>query len=309
MILSFFKRLIKNLLFFWSSLLIYRVFKNQIPLLPVENVEFGILGTILITVMTYFRRHQSIVLTAVFICWCIASGFVPIIKDYLFWITIIYAGIAIYYIDVTATIMGVVFIANIFYSSINLVKDIKTSPHIIESAVNNKSYSVMESKLSSKKLKCNVDNFIDDLKDISVKYKINPTHLLFLMWLESDLNPSAINKVSRAVGLIQFTPMTCSVLNYDYNDVKIMNGIQQLHIVDKYLLTNKKLIDKCDDVYMLYLVIFYPAAIYKVDHNNNDFTFPDIVAKQNPAIFRNGAGYDQLKKYIDKKMIIAGIGI
>ena len=167
----------------------------------------------------------------------------------------------------------------------------------------------MESKLSGKKLKCDVDDFIVKLNSVSDKHEISSTHLLFILWMESNLNPEAVNKISRAIGLIQTTPTTLNVLHYNYDDVKDMNGLQQLTVVDKYLQSQDKLISKCDDVYMLYLVIFYPAAIYKVDGHRNDYIFPDIVVRQNPAIFKDGAGYVQLKKYIDKKMIIAGIGV
>jgi len=271
-----------------------------------EVIHYGIVGTILIGLYSYFESDFLIYLSAIIVNWTMATDIASFIRPYTFWIIVVYSAIAIYRARLSASMVVLLFILNSLIMSYTFVSEIKSTPQKTETI--DQVSSVMEDKLTARKLRCDKKEFLYALEDVCYKYNISTNHLLFVMWLESGLNPSAVNSSSQASGLLQFLPSTAKAMNEDHSKIKLMNGKRQLKLVDKYLGLYGSKIEQCDDVYLLYLLIFYPAAISKVKENP-DYVFPQAVIDANPTMFSGENNYRELKKYIDKKMLIAGINI
>lgn len=104
--------------------------------------------------------------------------------------------------------------------------------------------------------------FLNKVKDISVKLNCNHEDLLAVMNSESGLNSKAVNRKGGATGLIQFMPATARALGTTTEELYNMTPTQQLKYVEKYLtqakssarMGNRKLSGA--DVYSL---VFMPA--------------------------------------------------
>lgn len=159
-------------------------------------------------------------------------------------------------------------------------------------------------------------NFIAKVQQIAVNLGINPNWLMFVMKIESGLNPQAVNKqpastpgydengqlvkpagvqdssdpetraIYRATGLIQFMPKTAKGLDTLNEELYNMSGVNQLNYVYKYYLPYKGKIKSLAD---LYLITFFPAGLGKTD----DFIFKtssvsaEKIALANPGIDLN----------------------
>lgn len=103
-----------------------------------------------------------------------------------------------------------------------------------------------------------------DITD-SLSGNVIPFDLARLMYLESRLQPWAVNDTTNATGLIQFMPTTAKSLGTTVAALRTMSVEQQLPYVKKYFhspgLGNKTYNNLGD----LYLGIFYPAAVGKPD--------------------------------------------
>lgn len=88
--------------------------------------------------------------------------------------------------------------------------------------------------------------FINKVKRIAANLRCDYQDLLALMNSESGLDPQAVNKSSGATGLIQFTDIAIKDLNQVYglsltkSKIKNMSAIEQLDIVEKFLMLTKK---------------------------------------------------------------------
>lgn len=88
-------------------------------------------------------------------------------------------------------------------------------------------------------------NFINRVKEISNKLNCDYKDLLAVMNSESGINPQAWNGTG-AVGLIQFTNIALKDINQNYGtsytkqEVGRMSGMEQLDLVEKFLLMVKK---------------------------------------------------------------------
>ena len=79
----------------------------------------------------------------------------------------------------------------------------------------------------------NHENY-DALRDLQVSFGWSNQQLDYLiacMKFESNLNPAARNKISGAVGLIQFLPSTLKAFNLTPADVLTMNFSTQIKLV------------------------------------------------------------------------------
>lgn len=103
--------------------------------------------------------------------------------------------------------------------------------------------------------------FEDALNKAAAELGVDPRHLVAIMKQESGLNPQAVNKSSRATGLIQFMPKTASSLGTSTDALYRMTAVQQLPWVVKYFKRNG--IKPGMDLGDLYMAVFYPAAIGK----------------------------------------------
>jgi Transglycosylase SLT domain len=136
--------------------------------------------------------------------------------------------------------------------------------------------------------------FATKVQSIASQLGIQPNWLMQLMWAESRLKPNAINRYSGASGLIQFMPKTAIGLGTTVEAIRNMDAVQQLDYVYKYF---KGAANKMHSYYDVYLETFYPAAKGKPDN----WQFPTVVAKQNPAIDTDRDGVMTLadfKKYV-----------
>lgn len=159
-------------------------------------------------------------------------------------------------------------------------------------------------------------NFLQKVIQISANLGINPNWLMFVMKVESGINPQAVNiqgastpgyngegilvkpsgqpdssnaetrAIYRATGLIQFMPRTAEGLGTSTQDLYFMSGVDQLNFVYKYYLPYKGKIKSLAD---LYLITFFPAGLGKTD----DFIFKtssisaEKIAAANPGIDLN----------------------
>ena len=102
--------------------------------------------------------------------------------------------------------------------------------------------------------------FCAKLKEICSKLAINPEWLLAVMYIESRINPKAVNKYTGATGLIQFMPTTANSLGTTTAELLSMNAVGQLDYVYLYL---KPYAGKMHSLMDVYFAIFFPAAIGK----------------------------------------------
>ena len=118
---------------------------------------------------------------------------------------------------------------------------------------------------------------------------IQPVWLENVIWIESRLNPQAVNKTTGATGLIQFMPATAKSLGTTVDELRQMSFEQQMEYVYLYL---KPYIGKMTSQVDVYLAVFFPAAIGKSDEYvlQTAKLSPAIIANQNPAYDLNKDG-------------------
>jgi hypothetical protein len=119
---------------------------------------------------------------------------------------------------------------------------------------------------------------------------------------------SIVNRQSGATGLIQFMPKTAIALGTTTNALKSMNPVEQLEYVKKYYAPYR---GRIKNVYDLYTVTFFPAALGKSDSYvfETSRTSAQTISLQNPAI-SNAAGKNRgtpltlqdFKIYVTKKI-------
>ena len=83
--------------------------------------------------------------------------------------------------------------------------------------------------------------FLSKVKEIAKRLKCDYKDLIGLMNSESGLNPQAVNKRSRATGLIQFMPATARELGTTVDELRNMSALEQLDYVEKYLSNAKNI--------------------------------------------------------------------
>lgn len=123
------------------------------------------------------------------------------------------------------------------------------------------------------------------LKDLQIAFGWSNDQLDYLvacMMFESGLNPQAVNKVSGAVGLIQFIKPTYTALGYTKEQVLSMTFAEQIRkLVEPYFKPYYKRTKTLNDMYMAILMPKYIGT-------------PD-----NTVIFSEGKPYNQ-NKVLDK---------
>ncbi len=121
----------------------------------------------------------------------------------------------------------------------------------------------------------NPNEFGTKVQKIASLINVEVAWLMIMMYLESRLNPQAVNKQKtdtetdpfkrsafRATGLIQFMPTTAKGLGTSTQALYKMNAIEQLDYVYKYF---KPYANRMKCFSDLYLVCFFPAALGKPD--------------------------------------------
>jgi hypothetical protein len=152
-------------------------------------------------------------------------------------------------------------------------------------------------------IKNNTEEFLLKLTDISKKLKIEPDWLMVVMYAESKINPSAVNPITNATGLIQFMPSTAKWLGTTTDLLKRMSNLEQLDFVLLYY-QKLGLTGKMKSVHDLYLGTFFPAALGKPDSwiIQTSSISAEKIAEQNKIIDLNKDGkitVEEFKKYVD----------
>jgi hypothetical protein len=135
-------------------------------------------------------------------------------------------------------------------------------------------------------VKENKDAFLTKVQTVAASLGIDANWLMGVMYIESKLDHKAVNKYSKAVGLIQFTKRTAESLGTSADLLLQMSNIQQMDYVLKYFTPYKNKIVSFVDVYF---AVFYPAAIGKYF----DYVLGKIgasatlIAQQNPGLDLN----------------------
>lgn len=139
------------------------------------------------------------------------------------------------------------------------------------------------------------------LRNIANELGIKTRWLYKIMWIESRLNPTVVNKESGATGLIQWIPSSAIACGTTTEKLKNMSVLDQLDYVHTYfkLAANGKKINSYTD---LYLLVFSPNAVGKSDsyiigHKNS------IIVKQNKGFMNS----DSMITKKDIKLIIADV--
>ncbi|MDX2247610.1 MAG: transglycosylase SLT domain-containing protein [Bacteroidia bacterium] len=121
----------------------------------------------------------------------------------------------------------------------------------------------------------NADPYIEDtgkfeekVVEVAATLDVPPEWLMAVMYSESRLNPSVINRRgSGATGLIQFMVPTVRELNdrlgtnYYMSDIRKMEAHDQMELVREYLQTVRERYGEYDSLTDLYLAILYPKAL------------------------------------------------
>ncbi len=105
--------------------------------------------------------------------------------------------------------------------------------------------------------------FCAKVEKISKNLNCNPNDLLAMMYSESGIDPQRTGS-NGATGLIQFLPSLLPSFGYTQSQVKNMNGIQQLDVVEKFLASSKSSVAGLSkgqklDAGTLYAICFLPA--------------------------------------------------
>ena len=180
-----------------------------------------------------------------------------------------------------------------------------TQNHIQSSTQKTENVSYTTSK--GAKTTKNLDSaFLDRVKEIASKVKCDYRDLLGVMNSESGLNPTARNKDSGAIGLIQFTDIAIKDLNNVYGlnltkeKIAKMSAMEQLDLVEKYLLRSKSFkfnssqqLDSAD----LYAIVYRPA-----------FAGKDVIATRNDGLtYSQNKGLDMDKDGVISRQDLAQV--
>ena len=118
------------------------------------------------------------------------------------------------------------------------------------------------------------------LKNLQAKFEWSDSQLDYLiacMAFESGLNPAAKNKMSGAVGLIQFMPAICRAYGTTADEMRKRTFEEQIPYVEKHFQPYCKRVKTLPDMYMAILM-------------------PKFIGKPDDApVFVNGVAYEQNK--------------
>lgn len=151
-------------------------------------------------------------------------------------------------------------------------------------------------------IRSNKTEFIRKVNAVSSYLGIQPDWLMTIMFAESTLNEKAVNRVTRATGLIQFMPATAVGLGTTVDYLLTLSNVEQLDWVQKYYAPYR---NRLKSVYDLYLVTFFPVALGKADNwvMQTSRLSARIIAEQNPGVDINKDGQitvGEFKQYVDK---------
>lgn len=148
------------------------------------------------------------------------------------------------------------------------------------------------------------EQFLAKVAQIASMLGVTADELMAMFYIESAVNPAAVNKYTGATGLIQFMPATAKALGTTVDALRQMSGTDQLDYVYEYLKIYR---GQLSNVYDLYFAIFFPLAIGKPDNwilQTNRLP-ASIIAKQNAGYDLDNSGsitVGEVKAAIDKRL-------
>jgi hypothetical protein len=107
-------------------------------------------------------------------------------------------------------------------------------------------------------------DFNKKVEKIASELGVKSSDLIAIMKQESGVDPQAVNKMSGATGLIQFMPQTAIGLGTTVEDLRKMDGVQQLDYVYKYFKSVG--VRPGMELGDLYMAVFMPAHVGKPDN-------------------------------------------
>jgi AraC-like DNA-binding protein len=134
-------------------------------------------------------------------------------------------------------------------------------------------------------------DFKKKVEKVAAALGVQPKALMAIFKQESGVNPAAVNPTSGATGLIQFMPNTAKRLGTTTEELKKMDGVQQLDYVYKYFkmtgVGNGELGDLYMAVFMPKYVGYPPETVLGA---NGAPGFSGKVYAQNKGLDRNKDG-------------------
>lgn len=106
-------------------------------------------------------------------------------------------------------------------------------------------------------------DFNKKVEKVANELGVKKEALMAIFKQESGVNPKAVNSMSGATGLIQFMPDTARRLGTSVEDLRKMDGVEQLDYVYKYF----KMVGVKPGMELgdLYMAVFMPAHVGKPD--------------------------------------------
>jgi hypothetical protein len=155
----------------------------------------------------------------------------------------------------------------------------------------------------------NPEAFVAKLHEVCKDLGIAPNWLLYVMWMESKIDPKIVNSISGATGLIQFMPSTAKGLGTSVEALRQMDAVEQMNYVHKYFLPHKGKMKSAEDVYF---AVFFPAAVGKDEDwvMKTKHVSASKIAAQNKVVNLNGDDQitvGEFKDYVKKGIAQAGV--
>ena len=131
----------------------------------------------------------------------------------------------------------------------------------------------------------------EKLKQIADKYGFTVDQLLNTIEKESQFKTTAVNPKSDATGLIQFMPDTAIGLNTSIAQIKEMDALSQLDLIDRYFEKNHT------EGQHPYITVAYPKA--------GNMDLDDVIADKNSAISKQNKPWRNKEGNVTKRSILA----
>lgn len=129
------------------------------------------------------------------------------------------------------------------------------------------------------------DEFYNKVVEVAKKVKCSANDLMAMMYSESGLKTTTVNRSSGATGLIQFMPDTAREIGTTTTALKRMSAVEQLTYVEKYILMNKRNAGYSEnqvlDTGTLYAINFLPAYAKR-----------EVLSTQNDKYYSANKGLD-----------------
>lgn len=142
-------------------------------------------------------------------------------------------------------------------------------------------------------VKTNQSEFIAKVKDVSLRLKIRPQWLMVVFAAETayTFSPTvrAGGKVNGAVGLIQFTEVSCQRIGVSKAQLANMSNVEQLDWVEKYFVSWGA-VGKMKDLGDVYMVVFAPAMFGRPE-TTKVYQSPNQSYAQNSGMDKDKKGF------------------